>query len=462
MNEKKTAKEIIDLIGGYGNVDSLTHCMTRLRFVLKDEKLANTQKIEKIEGVLSIIQQGGQYQVVIGPNVTLVYEQILPLISNDKSQSTEIIKEKKDIKNKNIIENLTSTLSGIFLPVISVLAGSGLIKGLLVLLSVLTIVPIDSGAYIIFNAISDAMFTFFPIILGASTSKYFKGNVWLGAVLGAILVYPGLVALANTSISFFGIPMNIVDYSGSVFPVIIAAFFAAKLEIFLKKVIPEIVKFFVVPALVLVIIVPITLLALVPIITQLTQWLADGIQVIYNFSPILTALVLGGPWILLIMLGLHWAGITVLMIQFSTMGHAPLSGILIASQMAMAGAVIAIAMKSSSKEMKTLSISTSISAIFGVSEPALYGVLVPQKKPLITTIIAASLASVFPAVLGTSSWVSASSPGIFGIFSYLNPAGVDSGFYGAIIATVLGFVLGFVLTFFFGIDSNNINEENIQ
>lgn len=456
MNANKVAQKVVKQIGGKENVQSLTHCVTRLRFVLKDEDKAQVASIEKIEGVMSVLKQGGQFQVVIGPKVTAVYEEVLPLL--DMAEAEHVAET--DVIKKQPLDRLTSMLSGIFLPVISVLAGSGLIKGVLTLLTVSSLLATESSTYVILNAISDAMFYFFPIILGASASKYFKGNMWIGAVLGAILVYPSIISLADTTVSFAGLPMNVVNYSSSVFPAIVSAFIAAKLEHILNKVIPEIVRFFVVPAIVLVVVAPLTLLVFGPVISQLTQWLADGIQAIYTFSPVLTGLLLGGPWILLVMLGLHWAGITVLIIQFSTMGHAPLGGILIANQMAMAGAVFAIALRANQKNVKSLSISTGISCLLGVSEPALYGVLVPQKKPLITAIIAASLASVIPAILGTSTWVSASVAGVFGIFGYMNPAGIDQGFYGAILANVLGLALGFGLTYFFGISKELMQETN--
>lgn len=457
----RTAKEIVKNVGGAENIKSLTHCVTRLRFVLKNESLADTSKIEKLDDVMSVLKKGGQYQVVIGPKVSKMYEEVQNVLGSQELIEGNDSSDTKDEK-KSGLDRLTSMLSGIFLPVISVLAGSGLIKGILTLLSLTGVLNTTGGTYVVLNAVADAMFYFFPVILGASASKYFKGNMWLGAVLGATLVYPSIIEMADTTVNFIGLPMNVVNYTSSVFPAIVSAFLAAKLELWLKKYIPEVIKFFVVPAIVLVVIAPLTLLVFGPIISWLTQLLADGIQAIYNFSPALTGLLLGGPWILLVMLGLHWAGITVLIIQFSTIGHAPLGGILIANQMAMAGAVLAVAMRSKNSKTKSLSISTAISCFLGVSEPALYGVLVPKKKPLITAIIAASLASIIPAIWGTSTWVSASVAGVFGIFGYMNPAGIDLGFYGAILANVLGLVLGFVLTYLFGTSKDVESKENVE
>lgn len=462
MNEKQIAQEILEKVGGENNIQSLTHCVTRLRFVLKDVDKAQTTKIEAIDGVISVLNQGGQYQVVIGPKVASVYNEIIKFtgMGNPDNESEEQNADEVIESKKSIIDRLTSMLSGIFLPVVSVLAGSGIIKGLLTLLSILNVISLGSSTYVILNAISDAMFYFFPIILGASASKYFKANMWIGAVLGAILVYPSVISLANTTISFVGLPLNVVNYSSSVFPAIVSAFVAAKLEHFLKKVIPEVIKFFAVPTIVLLVVAPLTLLVFGPVISYLTILLSNVIQAIYSFSPVLCGLLLGGPWILIVMLGLHWAGITILIIQFSTMGSAPLAGILIANQMAMAGAVFAIALKTKQQSLKTLSISTGISCILGVSEPALYGILVPQKKPLITAIIASSIASIFPAMMGTAAWVSAPVAGILGIFGYMNPVGVDAGFYGAIIAMTLGFGLGFLLTYLYGIAPNVLEESN--
>ena len=212
---EKTAKEIVKNVGGPKNIQSLTHCVTRLRFVLKDDRLANTSTIEKLDGVMSVLKQGGQYQIVIGPKVSQMYEQVQKLLGN------EVVEEKssndqKEEKKKSPIDRLTSMLSGIFLPVISVLAGSGLIKGILTLLSLTGVLNTAGGTYTVLSAIADSMFYFFPIILGASASKYFKGNMWLGAVLGASLVYPSIIEMADTTVKFFGLPMNVVNYTSSV------------------------------------------------------------------------------------------------------------------------------------------------------------------------------------------------------------------------------------------------------
>lgn len=444
MNHKKVAEEVVKAIGGEENVNSLTHCVTRLRFKLKNEQIPKKEEVEKIDGVMQVIQKGGQYQVVIGNQVEPVYKEVIKLIGEQTGQS----EQKEEEKNVKLFDKLTATISGIFIPILGLLAATGLLKGILTISMVVGVLNPEMDTYKVFNAIADTLFYFFPIILGSSAAKQFKMNQYLGMAIGGAMVYPTIIEIASKGapINFLGLPMNLMNYSSSVFPVIIAVFVASKLEIALNKIIPQAVKFFLVPLVVLVIMVPVTFLIVGPVLTFISQLLSQGTMLIYNFSPIIAGLLLGGTWILIVMFGLHWAFIPIFINNFMTLHYDVINGLLGANQFAMAGVVLAIAIKAKDSELKSLSLSTGATCLLGVSEPALYGVLIPLKKPLIMAIVAGSIGGAFAGFLNTKLYAFGM-PGIFAIPSAINPGGMDSGFYGYVGSMVIGFIVGFILTF---------------
>lgn len=447
MNYKKVAEEVVMAIGGKENINNLTHCVTRLRFNLKNEEIPKNEDVEKIDGVMKVIKKGGQYQIVIGNEVGNVFKEVKKLIGEQTDRS----EKKEEEKTVNVFDKFTATISGIFIPVLGVLAATGLLKGILTILTVAGILNPEMDTYKIFSAISDTLFYFFPIILGSSAAKQFKMNQYLGMAIGGAMVYPSIIEIATKgeAINFLGLPMNLMNYSSSVFPVIVAVFIASQLEKVLNKIIPQAIKFFLVPLITLVIIVPGTFLLVGPVLTYISQLLSQGTMLVYNFSPIIAGLLLGGSWILIIMFGLHWAFIPVFINNFMTLHYDTINGLLGANQFAMAGVVLAIAIKSKDSKLRSLSLSTSLTCLLGVSEPALYGVLIPLKKPLIMAIIAGSIGGAFAGFFNTKLYAFGMT-GVFGIPGAINPAGLDSGFYGYVGSMIVGFIVGFILTFLWG------------
>lgn len=447
MNHKKVAEEVVKAIGGKENVNSLTHCVTRLRFKLKDEQMPKKEEVEKIDGVMQVIQKGGQYQVVIGNQVEPVYKEAIKLIGEETGEA----EQKQEDNNVKLFDKLTATISGIFIPILGPFAATGLLKGILTILTVTGVLNAEMDTYKVLNAIADTLFYFFPIILGSSAAKQFKMNQYLGMAIGGAMVYPTIIEIASKGapINFLGLPMNLMNYSSSVFPVIVAVFVASKLEAALNKITPQAVKFFLVPLVVLVVMVPVTFIVVGPVLTFVSQLLSQGTMFLYNLSPIVAGLLLGGTWILIIMFGLHWAFIPIFINNFMTVHYDVINGLLGANQFAIAGAAIAIAIKAKDSELKSLSFSTGAACLLGISEPALYGVLIPLKKPLIMAIIAGSIGGAFAGLLNTKIYAFGMS-GIFGIPGAINPAGIDSGFYGYVGSMVIGFIVGFIITFLWG------------
>lgn len=463
MNHAKTAKEILQEIGGPSNVENVKHCVTRLRFNLRDESIAETEKIKKINGVLSVIQQSGQYQVVIGNEVNGVFDEVVKLLDSKKEDGSKSAEkqeaagtsEKKQEK-KGIWKQISNMISSIFIPVIGLFAGSGLIKAILVILSTTGVLSSDSSTYIILYAVADAIFYFFPVFLGYTAGKFFGCNPFITMGIGAAMLYPTIVASAPDIYgaytkgaelsSFLGIPLHMISYANTVFPIIAAAALASVLEKLFKKVLPKVIQLFAVPACVLAVTFPITLLVIGPVVSTLSNLLAQATMVVYHLSPVICGLVLAGIWVFVIMFGLHWAFIPVYINNMMVFGNDPLEGLLFAPLFAYVGICLAIALKSKDSEFRTLNLSCAASSIFGVSEPALYGIVLPLKKPIVSCIVASALGGAAAGLMGTA-YYGAGITGIFAITLAINPkTGIDLGFYGMIVSAVVALVVAFIMT----------------
>lgn len=445
MNNQQLATEVLKEIGGKANIESVTHCVTRLRFVLHDTGIPNKETIASLDGVISVVEQGGQYQIVLGNRVNDVYEAVLQQVGELKEDNT------REKTKKSLFDQFTTTISGIFTPALGAMAASGTIKGILTILSVAGILSETSGTYIVLYALSNAFFYFMPILLGASAANYFKLNSYVGMLIGASLIYPTLLPYATEgSLTFLAIPVNMMDYTSSVFPAIIAVWVAAKINGFVQNWPLKDLRFMVQPLIVLLVSVPLALLVVGPIISNLSSLMAALVNNVYHFSPVLGGLVIGGPWILMVMFGLHWAFIPIFLNNMAMQGFDPVMGLLLANQMAMAGAVVAVGLRTKNDKTKALAYSTGLTTLIGVSEPALYGVLLPYKRPLIAAVIGGSLGGVIAGFTQTVQY-SFGGSGLLGIPLIINPAGIDGGFYGGIASQAVGLVAAFLITYFWGI-----------
>lgn len=448
MDIKKVAADILEHVGGKENVISVVHCMTRLRFSLKDDSKANREVIKRTEGVISIVEQGGQFQVVIGNKVSKVYEELTPMLDNHAASGEIDIDERRGEKKKEkLFDVFSRTISGIFTPALGLMTACGVLKGILAICTASGAVQNTDSTYLFLYAIADVIFYFFPVILGASAAKQFGMNQYIGMGIGAIMIYPSFIAAATDGSinSLFGIPMTVSNYTSTVFPAIIAVYVASKLEGILKKVIPGIIAFFAVPLIVLLVTIPLTFWIVGPATLFLSNILSKVVLAIYNFSPVLGGLVLGGPWILIVMFGLHWAFIPIFINNIAMNGMEPILGLLAANQFAMAGSVFAVAILLKNKIKKSGASTAGLTCLLGISEPTIYGYLLPLKTPMIISVIAGSLGGAVAGMFQSTQY-SFGGSGLLGLPCFVNPVGLDGGFYGVILSDIVGFSVAFVLT----------------
>lgn len=458
MKYEALAKDIIKHVGGKENVNSLTHCVTRLRFKLKDENKANTDALKNRDGIVTVIKSGGQYQVVIGNHVPEVYADV-SAIGGFREEGEPAPEKQTGLFNKFI-----DIISGVFTPTLGLLCATGMIKGFTAMFLALGWLTKEAGTYQILNAVGDCLFYFFPIFLGYTSAKKFNLNIFTGMSIGATLVYPTFSSITSTGeplytlfsgtifespvyITFLGIPVILMSYSSSVIPIILSTYVASKFEAFFKKVIPSVVRTFLVPFCVLLITVPLALIIIGPIATWAGQLLGQGTLFVYELSPMVAGLLIGAFWQVFVIFGLHWGLVPIAFNNLIVLKSDPILAASFGASFAQTGVVLAILLRTKSTKLRSLSIPAVISGIFGVTEPAIYGITLPRKKPFILSCIAAAVGGAIIGLMGTRGYI-IGGLGIFGIPSYLSPNGMDSGFYGAIIAIVVSFVLGFLLMFF--------------
>lgn len=461
MKYEHLAKEIIENIGGKENVQSLTHCVTRLRFKLKDESLANTEEIKKIKGVATVIQNGGQYQVVIGSHVPEVYEAVI-----EGSDLHTHIDSNANEEKGSLLDRFIDLISGVFQPILGMLAATGMITGLNIVLTSTNVLDSTSGTSQLLSIAGDGLMTFLPFFLGYSAMKKFGGTPFLGMAIAAALVHPSLAGLGEGEplftlftgtliespihITFLGIPVILMSYTSSVIPIILSSFVASKVERLFKKVIPTLLKSFFVPFFTILIVVPLAFMVIGPIATWAGELIGAGAAGLYELSPLITGILLGGLWQVLVMFGLHWGVIPIGVLNIATQGFCPILTLTFGSTFAVSGAVLAVMLKTQNKDLKALSVPAFISGIFGVTEPAIYGVALPLKKPFIISCIAAAIGGGIMGYTGAQVYAFGGF-GIFGFATRIDPVnGINLGFWGTVIGVVASFVIGFLLTYLFG------------
>ncbi len=467
---EKLAKEIIKYVGGAENVNSVSHCITRLRFRLKDESKADDTALKNLSGVVTVMHSAGQYQVVIGNHVPMVYAEVCEVggFTNESLTNNE-----EEDAPKGIFNKLIDIVTGCFQPVLGPLCASGIIKGLNALLAFLLGESFSaSGTYAVLNAIGDAIFYFFPIILGYTAAKKFKVNVVVGMLIGAALCYPTIQAdtlsaageamgnlpfVGNYFATFMGVPFVAANYTTTVVPVIIIVAFAAFIQKYANKWIPEMLRNFFVPFFVLIISVPIGLLIIGPVVSAFTSLLTDGFAAIYNFSPVVSGLVVGFAWQILVIFGLHWAIIPLAIMNIGNMGYDTILVGQFGTTFALTAALLAMCLKMKDKNKRTLVVPAIISGFFGVTEPGIYGFALPEKKPFIFSCIAAAIGGGVFTFLGGQQYV-IGGLGIFGTVSFISESGDPTSMYYSFICIAVSMIVGFLLTYFFW--SDHTNEES--
>jgi PTS system beta-glucosides-specific IIC component len=445
---------IIQNVGGKDNITSLTHCVTRLRFKLKDESKANTDILKNTDGVVTVIQSGGQYMVVIGNHVPDVYDSVVSV-----GHLESIAEAKRDgdggdgpKEKMNPFNAFVSIVTGVFTPFLGVLCACGILKGVLALFSTLGWMDGSGGTYNILYSLGDAAFYFLPVILGYTSAKRFKLPEMEGIIIGLAMVYPYVISGSGYDISnIFGIPVvapSTGDYTSTVLPVICAVAFAAWFEKLYKKYIPDTIKLFAVPLITCVVTVCLTFWVIGPITSVVSSFIGVVFNAINDFSPILMGLVVGFFWQILVMFGLHWALVPIALLNMTTGGDVILTGML-GTTFAQTGACIGIMIKSKDKKIKSLCPPAIISGLAGVTEPAIYGITLPKKAPFFRTCGIAAIAGAVLCALGIKDYQMAGM-GVFSYTSFLNPN--EPGMRNMIIAIIVSMaciVAGIVLELIF-------------
>ena len=453
------AKEILENVGGKENINSLTHCVTRLRFRLKDESKANDEALKNNPGVVTVMKSAGQYQVVIGNHVPLVYADVCELagISNGTQQVEEEAPQ-------GLFNKLIDIISGCFQPILGPLCAAGIIKGLNALLVfILGSSFNNSGTYMILNAIGDSIFNFLPIILGYTAAKKFNVNIIVGMIIGATLCYPTIqtdtLSAAGKAIGtlpfigsyytkFIGIPFVSGNYTSTVVPVICIVALAAQIQKIAKKFVPEMLQNFFVPFFVLIISLPIGLLVIGPVVSLLTTVLSNMFAGLYAFSPIVTAFVIGALWQCLVIFGLHWALVPMAMVNIGNLGYDTILPGMLGTTFAATGVLAAMYLKLKDENKKALAIPGVISAFCGVTEPAIYGFLLPEKTPFVFSCIGGAVGGAIMGTVAVKQYV-IGGLGIFSVVNFISPKGNATGMIVSLIAGAVSLVVGFVLTMIF-------------
>ncbi|HHQ2339025.1 TPA: beta-glucoside-specific PTS transporter subunit IIABC [Enterococcus faecium] len=453
MDYREVGRNVLQQVGGKENVVSLTHCATRLRFELKDKRKADTKALEKTLGVISVVDSGGQYQVVIGNEVQTAFKEI------QKEVGTSIKKGPSSDNQESIISRLISVISTTFTPMIPAITGAGMVKAILAVLTLTGVLSDSSQTYIILNTIADAAFYFMPVLLAYGAAIKFDVNPILAITVAGILLHPNISQLFSTgdAVSFLGIPVLAADYAGSVLPIIFTVWIMSYVEPFADRISPSFIKFFTKPMLVFLIMGPLALVVIGPFGTLLNDLIAMGAEWINGKAAWLIPFLMGGLQPFLVVTGTAWAMTPIATMQLSSTGSEMINGPgMLASNIAQSGATFAVAAKTKNKELKQLAVSTGITALMGITEPSLYGVTLKLKKPLVASMIGGAIAGLYAGLSGLVRYAFVS-PGLAALPAFIgeNPMNIVR----AIITCVIAFVATFIIAYLIGFDDTSDESE---
>lgn len=448
------AKDIVAHVGGKDNVVNLRHCVTRLRFVLKDEAKADTDYLKARDGVVTVVKAGGQYQVVIGNHVPDVYAAVIEQgVSGVGSLDVD---EGDGAPKGNLFDRFVDLVSGIFQPFLGPLAAAGIIKGIVAIMgSLMGMNAANSALYVILNATGDGFFQFLPLLIAITAARKFKMSEFTALAITAALVYPDIVVsvtgLKEAGLDHvFGIPFTLPasGYLSTVMPAILAVWVASIIEKFMKRITPDVVKLFIVPFVTLLVTVPLTFLLVGPIANLLADGLSAGFQAIMDFSPIVYGFVLGAAWQVMVMFGLHWAVVPLAILDVATKGQSSILVPALLPNFTQTGVLLAILLKTKEQKVKTITTPALISSLFGVTEPAIYGVTLPMRIPFIISCVVSGFIGSAVMLFKVTGY-SIGGMGVFLYPSLVNPKTGDiSGMVWAIILTVVAIVASFIIQYF--------------
>ena len=447
MKFKEVAPKIIACVGGAENIQTHTHCMTRLRLVLVDKTKVDEAALKAIEGVQGVVDKGGQYQIIIGPSVEQLYNEMLPLMPAVGAKAP--VKEDLDNgKKESVISRVFAFISGCVTPTLPVLIGSGLISAILALCSNFGIMDKDSSTYVLLNALANAAFTYLPVLVAVAAARRLKTNEYVAAFIMLALCSGAVSGVADLTI--FGLPVTTVKYTSNIVPALLMVPVMAQLDKLILKFSPDAIKSVIRPFILAMVMFPLTLVVLGPIGTLVGTALANFCVWLTSFSGLSMA-VLSALHPLLVMVGMHTIITPLIINEITAVGSSLLFSKALAANLAIAGAALAVGVKAKKAENKQAGLSTGVTALLSVTEPALYGCLIRLKKPLISAIIASAITGIFIGIFDVRAYATASCSLLtLPIFM----GGPMSNFYLACAAAVIAVVLGFVITWFVGIDED--------
>ncbi len=449
MDYKKTAEQIVENIGGKENIASLTHCITRVRFKLKDNSKASAEVVKKIPGVINVIEQGGQFQVVIGNEVEDVFNAVQDVTGITGSAIDAVEKDDLKVKGK-FMDRVIDLVTNIFTPILPALIGAGMIRSLLMVLTNFAGLATDSGFYLVINEIYNAIFSYLPVYLAYAAAVKWRCNPYI-AVAVALTMCSGTIQsaiLGETGLKFLGIPMSIQrqGYGSSVIPIIVTVWFMSLVEKYVTKIIPKYARYVLVPLLTLLITVPAAFLVIGPITATLQSWMGAGYTALYNLNPTICGVILGAAWQVLVVFGLHWGIVPLGTLNLAQYGRNTINAVTGPSNWTQAGAALGVALRTKNAQLKETALSAGITGIFAITEPSIYGVNLPLKKPFY---IAVAVAAIAGGIAGFGN-AAALAGGPVGILSF--PLFIGEGFGYFVVAMLVALFGTAALVYLFGYD----------
>lgn len=449
MNKQELSQKIIEGVGGEKNIITYSHCSTRLRFDLRNKKIVNKEALEKLAGVISVVEVADQLQIIIGSGVVYLYEEMSKNLA-----STDNSKVDSDTK-KGGIAFFIELVSSLFTPIIDVLIGAGILKGLLSVLTAFNILDPSSGTFEILNAAADSLYYFLPVILAVTASRRFKTNLFVSITIAGALLYPNISALYNAGekISFLGIPVTLTAFQSSVFPIIFAIILLMYVEKLEAKILPESIRSRIAPFFSLLIVVPVTIIVFGPLGSGVSQAIGNIYSAMYDFNPILAGGFVGALAQVMVVFGVHWGLFPIIFSNIENLGYDTLLAVFGPSIIAQSGATLGVHLKTKNKELKALTTSTTIMGFFGISEPAIYGVNLKYRKPFVMAVIGGGIGGAIAGATGARAIAVA----VAAVPTF--PAYFGVGFVGFLVAYFSAFIISAVLTYLWGFNDSMIVEE---
>lgn len=455
MKYTEMCNKIIEKVGGEKNIQSVVHCATRLRFVLKDESKADDTAIKAIPGILSLVKKAGQYQLVIGNNVDEVYHELTSMLN--------INTEKKQKDDRKIFDKIIGSITGSIAPVIPLLAGAGMGKVLLLVLTLTGILAKESQTYVFLNMIFDTGFYFMPAYVGFSSAKIFGANQYLGAFIGLVTVHPTWMKLVSTGepVQFIGIGVDLVKYSSTLVPAILSVWLMSYIEKGVKKIVPDMIKVFAEPMLVMLITAPLTFIVIGPIGDLISQGVANLSMFLFNHGGFIAIPILAAAYPWLVSIGIHKALSPISISLIAEQGFDPIIRVVaLCANMSQAAASLSVSLKTKNKNLKSLALSSSMTAFLGgITEPAMYGVNLKLKRPMYASMIGGAVAGLFAGLMKMKAFIYVT-PGILSLPMWISEK--ENYVWLAITTMIISVIVTFIATWILGFDDSEFGEQPIE